>query len=211
MTVGEGVAVGFELEEGPLTEESLGGETEGAREGTEVNIPVGLIRVGVEVTLSSGTMEDGSTERVGNKGTPETGDLVGRLPAGSVGDKKTVEVRVIVTGPPAAGSVACGIPSDVEEGGLIPPPPVDSAGLGVPATESSIEDVEEGSTETVEEGSIDGVEDGPRGKVIEDGSAGVAGGSTAVGSSGPPLERVTLGPSNSASLRVTSGCLLPMA
>jgi len=225
MTGGEGAAVGLPLvgvEEGPLTGGSFGGETEGTGEEAEVDIPDDLL----ELTSSSGTVEDGLTGGVGDKGSPETGregstapseetgDWVGRVAAGSVGDKKTVEMTVTVTGPPAAGSVSCGIPSEVEEGGSKPSSPVGSAGLGIPVTGSSTEELE-GTSGTVEEGSTDGVEDGSTGGVVEDGSTGVAGGSTPVGSApvgflGLPLERTTLGLSNSTSLREMSGCPPPM-
>lgn len=106
----------------------VGEGNKGAGEETEVNVPLGAIRTGLELTPSVGTVEDGPSRTV--EGPParleettlleETGDWVGRLAAGSVGFTKTVEVTVIMTGPPAAGSVACGIPSAVEEGSVLP-------------------------------------------------------------------------------------------
>lgn len=65
---------------------------------------------------------------------------MGRLPAGLVRVKKTVETTVTTTGSPAAGFVTCGIPSTVEEGTRLLLP------LGVPVGMSSTEGVEEGST-----------------------------------------------------------------
>ena len=59
----------------------------------------------------------------------ETGGKMGRLAAGSVGFKKTVEMTVTVTGLPAAGSVACGLPFEVEREGT-PPPPVKLSSTG---------------------------------------------------------------------------------
>jgi hypothetical protein len=189
------------------------GEIKGAGEETEVNIPEGLIRPGLELTPPPGRMADGSTE-VEEDGLPETveegsitkleettlseeaGDWVGRLAAGSVEVKKMVEMTVIVTGSPAAGSVTCGVSSEVEEGGFSPPWLWDLVGLGVSAGGPSTGGVEEGST--------DGVEDGSTDKVEEDGSIEVAEGL------GLALERVTLSPSNSASLRERSGCPPPV-
>ena len=99
-----------------------------AGEETEVNVPLGEIRTGLDLTLSVGTAGDDPSRAV--EGPParleettlleETGDWVGRLAVGPVGFTKTVEVMVIMTGPPAAGSVACGIPSAVEEGSGLP-------------------------------------------------------------------------------------------
>jgi len=157
------------------------GETKGAGEETELNIPDGLIKPGpgLELTPSAGTV-DGLTET-------EEDDWVGRLAAGSVELRKMVEVTVIMTGPPAAGSVGCGIPPEIEE------------------------EVEEGSTEGMEEGSSDGVASGSLSKVGEGGSTEVVEeGKTMVDLGGVPLERVTLLPSNSASLRERSECPSPL-
>lgn len=100
----------------------VGEGKKGVGEETEVNVPLGAIRTGMELTLSVGIAGDDPSRTV--EGSParleeitlleETGDWVGR----PVGFTKTVEVMVIMTGPPAAGSVACGIPSAVEEGSV---------------------------------------------------------------------------------------------
>jgi len=185
----------------PLVSSIMLGETKGTGEETE-----GLIGPGLALMPSVGRVADGLT-KIEEDGFPETveerliteleettlleeaGDWVGRLTAGSVGFKKTVEMTVIVTGPPEAGSVACGVPSEVEEGRLW-----DLVSAGGPPTEEG----EEGSTENVEEGLMDKVEDGSTDKVEEEELTEVTGGL------GIPLERVTLPPSNSASLRERS-------
>jgi len=92
-------------------DETAGGR-EGAGEETEVDITGGWLTEELE----------------------RAGGWMGRLPAGLVGDKKTVEMTVTVTGSPAAGSVAWGVPFEVEEGGR-PPPPVNP--VGIPGTVSS--------------------------------------------------------------------------
>jgi len=79
------------------------GETEGDGGGT--NIPDGLIRPGLELTLTAGTPGIVPDDMTGM----EEDDCVGRLAAELVGFTKTVEVMVIVTGPLAPESVACGI------------------------------------------------------------------------------------------------------
>ena len=180
------------------------GETKGTGEETEVNIPEGWIRPGLTLIPSAGRVADGlaGIEESGFPETVEEGliteleettlleearDWVGRLAAGSVGFKKTVEMTVTVTRPPEAGSVACGIASEVEEGRLWM---WDLVGFWVSAGGPP--------TEEVEEGSIDGVEDGSTDKVEEEELTEVAEGL------GIPLERVTLPPSNSASLRERS-------
>lgn len=63
------------------------------------------------------TVEEGSVAKLEEETTlPEdAGDWVGRLAAGSVGFKMTVEMTVIVTTSPAAESVACGISPEMEE------------------------------------------------------------------------------------------------
>ena len=68
-------------------------------------------------------------------------------------------------------------------------------GSGVSVGGPSTEEVEEGSTDGVEDGSTDKVEEGRSTEVVE--------------RLGLPLERVTLPPSNSASLRERPGCPLP--
>lgn len=187
------------------------GEIRGAGEETEVNIPEGWIRTGLELTPPAGRVADGSTEMGGDE-YPEmvgegliaeleetrllgrAGDWAGRLAAGSVGFKKMVEMTVIVTGPPAAGFIACGIPSEVEEEGL---------GVSVPG---STEEVEEGRLESVKKGLASGVEDGLTERVGEDESIKVAEGLIVREFPRLLLERVTLLPSNSASLGERSEC-----
>jgi len=88
------------------------GEIKGAGEETEVNIPEGLTRPGLEMILPPGRVADGLTG-------VEEGDWVGRLVAGSVGSTKMVVVMVTIT---TAGSVGSGLPSEVEEGGSSPSP-----------------------------------------------------------------------------------------
>ena len=124
---------------------------------------------------------------------------MGGLTAELVGVKKTVEMTVTVTGSPAAGSVAWGVPFEVEEAGR-PPPPVNP--VGIPGTVSSV-GRGEGLTDEMAGGEPDGIEEGQT-DGMEDGST-VADGSTAVDDSGVPLESVTLGSSNEASLRTRSG------
>lgn len=191
--VGEGATVGLtlvEVEEGSWTGDVPGGEIEGTGEETEVDIPVGSLTEGVEAKGSPESTEEGSIAKLEETTlSEEAGDWVGRLAAGSVTVKKMVETMVTVTGSPAAGFVACGVSSEVGEGLFV--------------IVSSTEEVEEGLTEIVEEGSTEGVEDGSANK---GGSTEVAEGSTAVDVPGVPLERVTLGPSNSASLRERSEC-----
>lgn len=104
----------------------------------------------------------------------EEDDWVGRLAAGLVGFTKTVEVRVIVTGPLAP---AWGIPPEIEE------------------------EIEEGVTEGMEGEPTDEVEYGSSSGVGKDGLTEVAEGLTVVDPTELALERVTLFPSNSASLR----------
>ena len=200
MTVGEGAGAGWEK---------------------EVNMPDGWTRVGMELRLPSGTEERGSPRTVEEGSTAElegttsegVGDWVGRLGAGL--DKKTVEMTVTVTGSPAAGSptevVGEGSAGTVESGS--------TGGVKVGSPDRRVEDgstdrrVEDGSTDKrVEVGSTDErVEVGSPDKRVEDGSTKVGEGSTAVGFPGVPLERVTLLPSKSASLRERSEWPLPMA
>lgn len=114
------------------------GEIKGAGEETEVNIPEGLTRPGLEMILPPGRVadgligvneggfpemvEEGLIARLEESTLEEAGDWVGRLVARSVGSTKMVVVMVTMTGSPAAGSVGSGFPSEVEEGGLPPSP-----------------------------------------------------------------------------------------
>ena len=150
------------------------GGMEGAGEETEVDITGGWLTEELE----------------------RAGGWMGGLEAGSVGDKKTVEMTVTVTGSPAAGSVAWGVPLDVKEG--IPPPPVKPVGTSV----SSVGRVE-GLTVGMAGEVADGVEE-EQSDGMEDGST-VTDGSTAVDVPGVPLERVAPGSSNEASLRTRLG------
>ena len=135
--------------------------------------------IGEEVAITGGWL----TEELETAG--------GRLAGGLVGFKKTVETTVTVTGLPAAGSVAWGVPFEIEEEGR-PPPPVNP--LGIPGAAAS---VGKGKVLTggMEEGQPDGMEDGST----------VADGLTAIDDPGVPVERVTLGSSNEASLRTRLG------
>jgi len=153
----------------------------------------------MELAPSAGTEGDGlgGTEESGIPGTvseasiPEleettllerAGDCVGRLAAGSVGLKKTVETTVIVTGSLASGCVGCGVPFGLIE---------ESEGEGEPVGGEPTSGVEDGSSDKVGRGRETEVEEG----LTED----------------PPeaLERVTLFPSNSASLRARPECPSP--
>jgi hypothetical protein len=95
--------------------------------------------------------ERGSAGRLGGTKLPGAGDWTGRLAAGSLGDKKTVETMVTVTRSPAGGSVASGMPPEVREGS------VDMVGSGIPVFMLSAGGVEEGPREGLTAVGIPGV------------------------------------------------------
>lgn len=158
-----------------------------------MNIPEGCSRLGLELLrLPAGTVEDGlgGMEVAGIPGTVRE-VLVPKLEETTVPDragdwverlKKTVETTVIVTGPPGSDCVGCGVPSvdlsSTEE----------TEGEGGPVGREPIGEVEDGSLDKVERGRMTEVAEG----FTED----------------PPeaLERVTLSPSKSASLRARPEC-----
>jgi len=146
-----------------------------------------------------GAGEETEVDTTGGGLTEELERPGGKLTAGLVGFKKTVEMTVTVTGLPAAGSVAWGVPFWVEEGGR-PPSPVNP--LGNPGNATSV-GRGEGLTVGMAGGDPDGMEE-EQSDGMEDGST-VADGSTAVDVPGVPLERVASGLSNEASLRTRLG------